>query len=207
MRVLQPRNFRCLCLLLGTNLVSGMAVPVPAAAFELLGFKFFESAKADNVDEVIGDPQAYSVDFSLSGENDDIEKKLKGTSTLWKDREKPASGASGLLAKARGDYRRLLAALYSEGRYGGTISILVDGREAADLPPDAQLSDPAAIRVTIDPGPEFMFGQTSLVNRAPPPTSRHDVVKLPEDEGFMPGQLARSGVILRAERLSVEAWR
>lgn len=207
MRVLQPRNFRRLCLILGTSLVSGMAAPAPASAYELFGFKFFESGKADDADEVIGDPQSYSVDFSLSGENDDLEKKLKGTSTLWKDREKPASGVSGLLAKARGDYRRLLAALYSEGRYGGTISILVDGREAADLPPDAQLSDPAAIRVTIDPGPEFMFGQTSLVNRAPPPTSRRDVVKLPEDEGFMPGQLARSGVILQAERLGVEAWR
>ena len=40
---------------------------------------------------------------------------------LWTDRKKPASGAAGLLAKARTDYQRLLATLYGLGRYGGTI--------------------------------------------------------------------------------------
>lgn len=205
--MLQSNSFRRLGLLLGTSLASLLLAPAPAISFEFFGIKLFDSGKADDADEVIGEPQAYSVDFAVSGSNDDVEKKLKGASSLWKDREKPASGAAGLLAKARADYRRLLAALYSEGRYGGTISILVDGSEAADLPPDTVLADPAAIRVAVDPGPEFLFGQASIVNRAPPPASRRDEVKLPEDEGFAPGQLARSGVILQAERLSVEAWR
>lgn len=198
-------------ILRGIGLLSsiGLAVGVvqPASAFDLFGIKLFESRKADDSEDVIGDPQTYTVEFAVSGDDDDIEKRLKNSSTLWKDREKPASGVAGLLAKARGDYRRLLAALYSEGRYGGTISILVDGRQAADLPPDTTLSDPAVIRVAIDPGPKFLFGETSIVNRAPPPAWPRDEVRLPEDEGFEPGQLARSGVILQAERLSVKAWR
>jgi translocation and assembly module TamA len=188
--------------------VVALAIAEPASSLELFGIKIFEP-KDDEAEDVIGEPQRYSVDFVVSpvAEGDDVEAALKGASTLWQDREKPASGAAGLLAKARGDYRRILAALYALGRYGGSISILVDGREAADLPPDTELPDPAAVRVAIDPGPLFHFGQTSIVNRAPPPVDPDDEVEAPEREGFLPGQVARSGVILQAENLSVEAWR
>src|SRR5690606_22331823 len=147
----------------------------------------------------------YEVDFAVAG--DELEKALKGASTLWADRDDPASGVAGLIAKARGDYRRLLAALYAEGRYGPTISIRVDGREAADIPPDALLSDPARVAVTIDPGPLFHFRQAEIINQAPPAQSRRDQVDDPRKEGFAPGEIARSGTVLRAERLAVEAWR
>src|SRR5687767_29527 len=122
--------------------VVAVAIAGPASAFELFGIKIFEP-KTDEAEDVIGEPQRYSVDFAVSpvAEDDDVDAALKGASTLWQDREKPASGAAGLLAKARGDYRRILAALYALGRYGGSISILVDGREAADLPPDTELPD------------------------------------------------------------------
>jgi translocation and assembly module TamA len=188
--------------------VVATAIAGPAPAFELFGIKIFEP-KADETEDVIGEPQRYSVDFAVSpvSEGDDIEDALKGASTLWQDREKPASGAAGLLAKARGDYRRILATLYAQGRYGGSISILVDGREAADLPPDTELPDPAAVRVAVDPGPLFRFGETDIVNRAPPPIDPEDEVEAPERQGFSPGQIAKSGVILQAENLSVEAWR
>lgn len=188
--------------------VVAVAIAGPASAFELFGIKIFEP-KADETEDVIGEPQRYAIDFSVTpvAEGDDVEAALKGASTLWQDREKAASGAAGLLAKARGDYRRILAALYAQARYGGSISILVDGREAADLPPDTELPDPAAVRVAIDPGPLFRFGQTSIANRAPPPVDPGDEVEAPEKQGFRPGEIARSGVILQAENLSVEAWR
>ena len=200
-----PTTSTALCLLVGLGLVAGPVAP--AAAFELFGIHLFGKKKDDSAEDVIGEPQRYTVDFSVSGDNDDVESRLKGASTLWADREKAASGAAGLLAKARGDYRRLLGALYTEGRYGGSISILVGGREAADLPPDTELADPVAVQVVVNPGPIFLFGETSIVHRAPPPTDKTDKVRLPEDEGFLPGEVARSGVVLAAERLSVEAWR
>ena len=118
--------------------VTGVA---PAHSFELFGIKLFGRDKEPENADVIGEPQPYSIDFQVTG--DDIEDKLKGASSLWSDRDEPASGAAGLIAKARQDYRRLLAALYSEGRYGGSISILIEGRQAADLPPDTELPDPA----------------------------------------------------------------
>ncbi len=203
MRVLALRHS---FLLFGVFLTSA-AVIAPAPAFELFGIHIFGKKKADEAEETIGEPQNYTVDFVVSGGESDVEKTLKGASGLWNDREKPASGAAGLLAKARSDYKRLLAALYGQGRYGGTISILVDGREAADLPPDAMVAQPASINIRVSPGPVFLFDKASVINRAPPPQRRDDRVPLPEDEGFAPGEVARSGVILEAEKLSVEAWR
>ena len=178
---------------------------LPALSFELFGIRLFGS-EPEQEDLVIGDPQPYAVDFSVGG-NDDLEDRLKSASNLWQDREDPASGAAGLIAKARGDYRRLLAALYGEGRYGGSISITIDGLEAAQLPPDAVIATPAAVVVSVDTGPSFLFRDASIINAAPPPVERADEVDDPADEGFRPGELARSGTILQAERLAVEAWR
>nr|WP_308460448.1 autotransporter assembly complex family protein [Mesorhizobium sp. NBSH29] len=194
-------------LLLAGVIMLGASVAAPAHAFELFGLKIFGRDKPDPAEDVIGDPQNYTMEFIVTGDEGDVETLLKGSSSLWKDREKPASGAAGLLNAARSDYRRLLATLYGLGRYGGSISILVDGREASDLPPDSELGENALISVTVSPGPEFFFDKASIINRAPTPTERRDVVDLPEDEGFAPGKVARSGVIIKAEKLSVEAWR
>lgn len=197
------RRRRLGSLVLATAILAG---PPAASAFELFGIRLFGRETAEE-DMVIGDPQTYAVDFSVATGEGGIEDRLKSTSTLWQDRDEPASGAAGLIAKARGDYRRLLATLYAEGRYGGSISIRIDGREAADLPPDAVLAEPANVVVTVDAGPAFLFREASIVNAAPPPIDRRDRVDEPADEGFAPGELARSGTILRAERLAVEAWR
>ncbi|WP_235897622.1 autotransporter assembly complex protein TamA [Neoaquamicrobium microcysteis] len=180
---------------------------MPAHAFELFGIRLFGRDAPAEEDMVIGDPQNYEVEIVVGETDSDIEGKLRAASTLWSDRNEPASGAAGLISKARGDYRRLLATLYSEGRYGGTISILIDGREAADLAPDATLAEPANVVVTVQPGPLFNFREAAIVNEAPAPQSRRDAVDDPRDEGFAPGEVARSGTIIRAERLAVEAWR
>jgi translocation and assembly module TamA len=188
----------------------------PAHAFKLFGMKFFEKPNQEQKNEdTIGEPVEYSVDFDVSeatgldgkSETKDLKKTLEAASGLWKDKDKPASGVSGLLAKARSDYRRLLDTLYGQGRYGGSISIKADGREVGGLPPDAELSQPVKIRVSVEPGPPFLFGRTEIVNQAPPTTDRRDKVPLPQDQGFAPGQLARSGTILKAGALATEAWR
>lgn len=181
-------------------------IATPVMAFEIFGIRLFGRDEAQE-EQVIGEPQTYTAEFVVTDVENGLERTLRGASSLWGDRDEPASGAAGLIAKARGDYRRLLAALYGEGRYGGTISILIDGREAADLAPDAVLAEPATVVVTIDPGPLFTFREAAIVNQAPPPQSWRDEVDDPRDEGYASGEVARSGAILRAERLSVEAWR
>ena len=75
------------------------------------------------------DPLPYTVDLAVAGGDGGLERQLETASSLWTDRETPASGTAGLLAKARGDYRRLLAALYAAGYYGPSISIRAAGQE------------------------------------------------------------------------------
>lgn len=181
--------------------------PPPASAFELFGIKLFGKDKAAEEPDTIGEPWNYTVEFVLPYGADDTEKKLKGASSLWADREKPASGAAGLIVKARGDYRRLLNTLYGSALYGGSISITIDGREVSELPIDADIANPASVRVAVDPGSVFHFGQARIVNQAPPPLNRNDRVEDPAKEGFQTGEVAASGTILRAGRLAVEAWR
>jgi len=184
---------------------AALAAPAPALALEIFGLRLFERDKPE--EEVIGTPQPYTVDFAVQGDDADMERLLQRASQLWSDREEPASGAAGLIAKARGDYRRLLNALYSEARYGGTISITIDGREAANLLPDTELASPASVRIAIDPGPLFNFAEARIINEAPPAMHRRDRVEDPADQGFRVGEPARSGVIIQAAQLATEAWR
>src|SRR5690606_22635120 len=67
--------------------------------------------------------------------------------------------------------------------------------------------EPASVAISIDPGPLFHFRTAEIVNQAPPTSDRHDEVDDPREEGFAPGDVARSASVLRAERLAVEAWR
>lgn len=182
------------------------ATAAPLYAFELFGIKFFEDQAEADAAAVIVDPQPYTVTFS-SSESGSVESALRNASALLADADEPASGAAGLLAKAKGDYRRLLAALYNEGYYGGAVSIRIGGVEAANLAPDVDLPDPVAVSIAVTAGPLFSFNDVAIVNQAPPTTDPHDMVDLPAMRGFGAGQVARSSVILAAEQLALEAWR
>lgn len=177
-----------------------------AQAFEFFGIKLFEEQSEIDAEAVIGDPQPYTAELTTSA-TDELEQAIRGASALIREQGEPASGAAGLLARARGDYRRILGALYERGYYGGTISIRVDGREADQLPPDAALGDPAVVAVRVEPGPLFHFDRIGIVNRAPATVDPDDEVTLPEQVGFGRGEPARSSVVLKAEQLAVEAWR
>ena len=117
---------------------------------------------------------------------------MRNASALVADQDEPASGAAGLLAKARGDYRRIVAALYNEGYYGGTVSIRVGGVEAANLAPDVNLPDPVDVAIVVDPGPLFRFNSVNIVNQAPPTSDPFDYVEPPSMRGFGAGEIAKS---------------
>jgi translocation and assembly module TamA len=177
-----------------------------AQAFDLFGLKLFEEQSEIDAAAVIADPQPYTAELTTSATGP-LETAIRNASSLLASQGEPASGAAGLLARARADYKRILGALYDQGYYGPTISILVGGREAANLPPDSDLPDPVAVRLTVDPGPLFHFGRIGIANRATSAVPADDEVEAPESIGLMAGEVARSSVIVRAETLAVEAWR
>ena len=103
-----------------------------------------------------------------------------------------------LLAAARADYRRLVAVLWDAGRFGGTVSILIDGREAAAIAP---LDAPAAIRrvaIRVEPGPVYSFARARIVPTAPG-------TELPA--AFAAGSPARTATLRAAVSAAVAGWR
>ena len=201
---------RTLLILAGALALTSAQPPRPAEAARLFGVCVLPPCDpVEPEDDGLIDPLRYEAELVFRGGEDqeDAESAVNGASDLLRRDDEAAPGASGLIARARGDYRRILAALYQQGYYGPAISILIGGEEATVLEPDADLPDGVAVEVIVDPGPAFTFGRAEIVDRAPRPLDRGDDVDLPEDEGFAPGERARASAVRRARRLSVEAWR
>ena len=188
-------------------MASTIAGAMPAAAFQLFGIHLWGSREDADQIEVI-DPLPYRVTMNVSGGEGRLQRRLETASSLWSDREQPASGVGGLISKARGDYRRLLAALYAAGYYGPVISIRVAGQEVSDMTLAVELPPNVPVTIDVAAGPRFDFGVTDIVN-APPATvtDERDEVDTPESIGFETGEPALSGVINQASALSIERWR
>ena len=192
---------------LAALLVCGaLAAAAPAFAFEIFGIRLWGSPEDDTSIDII-DPLAYTVAFDVETDDERLATTIRNASNLWSDREEPASGRAGLLAKSKGDYRRILAALYNAGFYGGEISITAHGREVADLTLAAELPAPVPMVVTVRPGPRFRFRTTEFQNPPPWPDPEDDPDGRPEDVGFAPGQTARAGAVTAASALAVQRWR
>ena len=178
----------------------------PAEAFSLFGFHLWGAPEEDpNRVEVI-DPLDYTAELRVTGDTD-LQDTIETASALYANREEPASGRAGLISRAKGDYRRILAALYDAGFYGPTISIRVDGREAADLTLAVDLPDRVAVVISVDTGPAFQFGRLAIVNPPPPLDTRRQRLTTPSSLGFQPGETAEAAVIGKTSDLVVAHWR
>ena len=106
--------------------------------------------------------------------------------------------AQDLVATARADYRRLLTALYAAGHYGGTISIRIDGREAASIAPLDAPNSISQIVLDVAPGPLFTIGRVEI---APVPTDTA------QSDALKQGAPALSDAVRAGVRESITAWR
>ena len=106
--------------------------------------------------------------------------------------------AQDMLAAAQADYARLVGVLYAEGFYGGTISIRVDGREAADIAPLSSPDEIGRIEIEVARGAGFRFGEAEVTPLAPG-------TGLPGK--FLSGELAKAGLIAEATQVGIEGWR
>lgn len=141
---------------------------------------------------------AQSVQIDVTGGDAQLERVLKSASLTATVPDSANPAPMDYVAAARADYRRLLTGLYAEGYYGGTISITVDGREAATIAPLDAPAHIGTVQITVTPGPRFSFGQVAI---SPLPAD----TTLPAD--FATGQTARSETIRTAVSDGLDAWR
>jgi translocation and assembly module TamA len=138
------------------------------------------------------------VRFRVAQSDPGVEAALRAASLVLEAEREGRVSAQDIFAAAQADYQRLLAALYASGRYGGAISIRIDGAEAADLAPLDAPRRIGTVEVGVDPGPLFTFGAAQIEPLAPG-------TELPE--AFAPGLPARSPVVSDAARAAIEGWR
>ena len=178
-----------------------------ALAFELFGKKFFEPDQGSEQVEVL-DPLAYRAEIALtSGTDKGLLEKLQLGSTTYSNTNIPAAGSAGLIARARGDYKRLLATLYGEGYYAGAISIRIDGKEASELDLSSNLPQDVLVQIDVEPGPTFRFGQTEIVNAAPQPNEDDDLSARRAAARFSRGEPAYGGAVADAAQVELSQWR
>ncbi|WP_425072818.1 autotransporter assembly complex protein TamA [Sagittula sp. S175] len=140
-----------------------------------------------------------ALDFQFAtGTKDDLKDSLEAVSVLTELKSREDVVPSDILAAAQGDYTRLVEALYAQGYYGPVVRILLDGREAATIPPFEAPARVQRIEVKVDPGRIFDFGLARVAPQAP---------NTPETEGFDTGEPARANAVRAAAQDAVEAWR
>lgn len=138
------------------------------------------------------------LDFVVSGGSADLSRVVGEASMLRSLQAQGLTDPQDLLAAARSDYARILAALYARGHYSVAIRILIDGREAADIPALEAPRSISTIRVRVDPGQPFRFG----LARVAPVASGTDLPK-----GFQRDAVAESGAVTAAVDAAIGAWR
>jgi translocation and assembly module TamA len=184
-------------------MILGLGLPgAPAAAFELFGFRLWGEAPAD--EETI-DPVPYSVTLVVLSDDADLTERIRQASILIAREDLPPSGTVGLVARARDDREGLLAVLYEEARYGGTIDIDIAGRPLEDISVTETLVREGAVapvRITVDPGPGFVFGSVSVEGHDAP----EEAAAVLASVGLVPGAPARSGTVVAAEGALELAW-
>lgn len=154
-------------------LLAGMLIAAPAAALD-------------------------SFSFDTPGAPEDLQESLRAASLLVSLADDGVTDPQELLAAARAEYSRLLGALYNAGYYGAVISVEIDGREAADIPPLARPASIDRITVRVEPGPSYTFSRATTEPIAPG-------TELPP--GYAIGEPARTAAIRRAAQAAVTGWR
>ena len=135
--------------------------------------------------------------FNVAGGDDDLEADLRNASLIQQAKAEDLIDPAEILASARSDYARLVGVLYASGRFGGVVTIQIDGREAASIQP---LNAPASINqitVSVVPGPIYRFSETRVTPLAAG-------TELPEAFGI--GQPAETPVIQDTAAAATTAW-
>jgi translocation and assembly module TamA len=141
---------------------------------------------------------AQELDLQISRGGDDMRQQVRSALSVASLLDSEGATPQSLLAAAQADYARILAALYSGGRFGPTVSIQIDGREVAGISPFEAPSSIRTILVEVDPGPRFRFKRAEIGPLA-------EGTEIPET--FRIGERASTGSVRDAVSAAVTGWR
>lgn len=105
---------------------------------------------------------AFSVSVDTGNASADTLAGLEAASKLLSGRVESLEKPSDLINLAKAEYRRMLSALYGRGLFGATVSIRLNGHEAADFPFEAALAAPIGVDITVTTGPQFSYGSVRI---------------------------------------------
>jgi translocation and assembly module TamA len=138
------------------------------------------------------------LDIAVAGGSETLSDAVKEASMVRSLQAQGQTDPQDLLAAARSDYAHILAALYAKGHYSVVVRILIDGREAADIPALEAPRSISTIQIQVDPGQPFRFGLARVAPLA-------STTELPE--GFQRDAVAESGAVKAAVDVAIGAWR
>lgn len=139
-----------------------------------------------------------ALQFSLRGGDSTLERALRSASLLKSAQDEGLLDPFEVYTVARAEYGQLIGIFYEAGYYAPTISVRIDGREAAEISPLSPPRRIGVIEVALDTGPPFVFGRAQIGPLAPGTT-------LPDS--FAAGQSAGSTVIRDAVGTALDGWR
>jgi len=145
-----------------------------------------------------GPSVAFESYLSVDSDAQDVDLSLTSLSLVFSAKRDGITNPQEILAAARADYGRLVGVLNEQGYFGPVVSILVDGREAARIPPLLILSRVSRVDVIVTTGPAFKLGVADIGPLAAGtflPTS------------FQTGAPALVSAIRDAAQAGVEGWR
>lgn len=156
------------------------------------------------------DAVRYAVTIEVRGNDNDLREAVIAASNLESLRSRPPSGAAGLVRRALADQGNINAALYSAGHYGGIIRITIAGNapdapNIFDIVEAARQRGPVPVRIDVDPGPLFTFGNVQIIDAA----TRRPLADAPNLETLrlQPGEPALASAIVNAEGVLIDHWR
>lgn len=129
-----------------------------------------------------------------------LQPRLEAASLTMQAIEEDDDNVLDLLAAARAEYGRMVAALYEQGFYGPLVIVLVDDVEVTEIDLFAPPASINSVVIAVDPGPRFTFGETRVQPRAPNATAN------PIVDGFARGSVALSGLVNAAVNAGINEW-
>lgn len=141
---------------------------------------------------------AFEVRLSGLPADSPLQESLSNASLVFQAQREDITAGQDIVAAAQADYKRLIGVLYEAGYFGPTIRIRIDGREAAEISPFANIQTVKTVTLTVTPGPQFRFGTAQVTPLAPD-------TELPE--GFASDEPANVSVIQDAAIAAIDGWR